>query len=190
MELRRIGLITVSLLSAWTVTLAQTNTEQNHPDFGNRQQQHSWSQNRPEQHGFHGNRANSEQNAPFRRPPLLDERFPKMLELGTLPKDQLQKRMDEWAKQRNLPPERRQQMETRIERFRQRIRSEAMQSANKMGVKVPPNRENEFIQSYWQHKIETEKRLNEQQEPLREQLMQESQRQLRQEFEQQQKQGQ
>lgn len=101
---------------------------------------------------------------PERPKPFLmasDPRFEQMLKLALAGEDELEKAIQDWPDYQEMNAMRRRFLERRIQGFRDRVRSEALGKAEKMGLTIPADRENEFIRDYWTARIRIEKEVRE-----------------------------
>lgn len=115
-------------------------------------------------------------------PPVLDERFEQMLELAVAPEQDVEATMQKWPRLRQLDPEKRARFMEEVARFRERIRSEAVQAGREMGLQLSSDRESEFVRQYWQKRIRVERTLREEMEPRRRELTEQAREELRREF--------
>jgi len=90
-----------------------------------------------------------------------DPRFAEMLKLALVEEDQLKEAIQNWPEYAEMNAMRRRFLERRLEGFRERVRSEAMEKAGQMGLNIPEARENEFIRDYWTARIRIEKEVRE-----------------------------
>jgi|GEM_PF-6520063 len=114
--------------------------------------------------------------------PLLDERFPKMIEIAAAPEEKVNALATQIAASQNLPPEMGERILSQMKEFRKRLRDDALQAAKSMNVTLTPEKEGDFIRDYWTKRMEVEKTLHQEVEPRRKQLMDQAREELCQQY--------
>lgn len=118
-----------------------------------------------------------------RRPiPLWDERFPKMIEIAAAPEEKVQTLATQIAASRNESPEKQQEIVAHIMEFRKHLRDEALQAAKNMNVRLTPDKEGDFIRTFWTKRMEIEKSLHQEVEPRRKQMLEQAREELSKQF--------
>lgn len=79
-------------------------------------------------------------------------------------------------------PEGRERALRRLEGFRRILRDQALRAAEELDLTIPPDREREFVQTYWQRRARDERTLREEMEPRRRELMERLHQDLRDAF--------
>lgn len=97
--------------------------------------------------------------------------FDRMLRLAFSPDDQVISALEKISNLTDEGPESRDRMLRRVEGFRRMLREQALRDAEEMNLRVSPERESEFVQSYWRGRARVERTLREEMEPRRRQLM-------------------
>jgi len=107
-------------------------------------------------------------------PPLLviDERFKKMIDLALLPESDVEQNIDKLPMVAKMTETEKQKFTEHVKGFRNRIRKEALDKAEKIGITLSAEKQDEFVKNFWEKRIEMEKKLNEEIEPRRKKLMQ------------------
>ena len=114
--------------------------------------------------------------------PLLDERFPKMIEIAAAPEEKVNALAAQIVAARNAPPEKQEEMLGHIMDFRKHLRDEALQSAKRLNIPLTPENEGDYVRAFWTKRVEIEKKLRQEIEPRRKQLMDQSRAELAQQF--------
>ncbi|MEM1059652.1 MAG: hypothetical protein AAGK14_10420 [Verrucomicrobiota bacterium] len=102
--------------------------------------------------------------------------------LASLPEKQLQKALDQWPPYQEMKPPERQKLRERIKRLQERRRHAALKFAEDEGIEVTIRDEQEFINAYWDAKLESDKRMMRQIRELRERSQTRLVRELKDEF--------
>lgn len=87
--------------------------------------------------------------------------FTRMLEAALAPPEELEARMSQLPRYQEMDERERQDLRQGIERFRRRVKEDALQDARQRGIAVPEAREAEFVRAYWQRRARIERRVRE-----------------------------
>ncbi|MDD5260412.1 MAG: hypothetical protein PHD76_01045 [Methylacidiphilales bacterium] len=136
--------------------------------------------------GHHGPFGKNEKGPrpPFPHPFLVagDPRFQKMLIIALVPPDQVDKKLAEWPDYKNLDAEKKAQMAQKMGEFRERIHHTALEEAEKLGLQLPDNKKEAFVQAYWNKRIVAESALRKEAEEKDKASMQRIRDELKKEF--------
>lgn len=97
--------------------------------------------------------------------------FERMVFLAFSPPEEVKATIDQLPQFENKGPEPREPLLRRLESFRKNLIEQALRAAEEMNVNVPPAEETNFARSYWRQRIEVERKLREETEPRRRELM-------------------
>ncbi|MEM6820689.1 MAG: hypothetical protein AAF558_01935 [Verrucomicrobiota bacterium] len=88
-----------------------------------------------------------------------DKRFEKMLQLALADEDQLSNAFDQWPGMESLDDRAKRMFTRRVKGFRDRLRREALEEAKNLEITLEEREKNEFIRSYWQQRMQIERRI-------------------------------
>ncbi|GAB4243781.1 MAG: hypothetical protein OHK005_08380 [Candidatus Methylacidiphilales bacterium] len=108
--------------------------------------------------------------------------FERMLRLAFSSEEDVRSAMERMPGLVKEGPEAREKMLRRLEGFRRNLREQAMEAAKELGLDIPPQRERDFVQAYWMQRAKVERTLREEMEPRRRQLLEQAERELREQF--------
>lgn len=108
--------------------------------------------------------------------------FERMLRLALSSEEDVRSAMDRMPGLIKEGPEGREKMLRRLEGFRRNLRDQAMEAAKELGLDIPSQRERDFVQAYWMQRAKVERTLREEMEPRRRQLMEQVERELKEQF--------
>lgn len=97
--------------------------------------------------------------------------FTQMLKMALLPPDQVEVGMQQWPKYQEMDEMAREELRRNLERFRHRIKQEAMEDAQQQRLVIPPGQEGEFVRLYWEKRIQIETRVRQEAETRMKQEM-------------------
>lgn len=87
--------------------------------------------------------------------------------LAGLPPDQLQQKLAQWPPYQQMDAAAREKLMDRIAKLRAKRRKEAMQSARKLGLVVPTDQQEAFVNRFWEVRLQREKRIWQEMQKLR-----------------------
>ncbi len=108
--------------------------------------------------------------------------FDRMLRLAFSSEEDVRAAMEQIPGLANEGPEERNRMLRRLESFRRMLREQALRAAAELDLTVAPDREREFVESYWRARASAERTLREEMEPRRRQLMERMEQELKEKF--------
>jgi len=97
--------------------------------------------------------------------------FSQMLKMSLLPPDKVEAELQQWPKFQQMDEATREDFRKGIERFRHRVRQDALEDARAHNFTVPPGQEEAYLKSYWEKRIQIETRVRQQAEERLEQEM-------------------
>ena len=110
--------------------------------------------------------------------PPDEGRFTQIVTLTLVPREQLQKRLEEWPGYQELSEEQRARLVERIEQVREANRKHALEVAKEFQLQVPAGQEEEFVQMYWRERVAIDQGLREEMSSKRKKLEKESEERL------------
>jgi len=85
--------------------------------------------------------------------------FARMIEAALATEAELEQKLDAWPRYQELDEAAKRDMRNGFERFRRRIREEAMDEATQRGWTIPPGQESAYLRSYWSRRIQIETQI-------------------------------
>lgn len=85
--------------------------------------------------------------------------FARMVEAALAPDHQIQQKLQAWPRFQEMDETGRRELRQSFDRFRRRLRDEALEDATARGWTIPPEREADFIRAYWARRIRVEQAI-------------------------------
>jgi len=99
--------------------------------------------------------------------PEVRERLAQLLQL---PKEQLWQQLMEWPAFKEMSLQEQAEFVNRLAQMREHIRTQALKKATELGIKVPPEKEEAFVNSYIQERMAIERKIWEETQVKRREL--------------------
>jgi len=106
----------------------------------------------------------------------------RLAQLLQLPKDKLWEELMKWPAFHQMTLQEQGDFLNRLAEMRQRIRVQALRKASEMGLKIPPEKEDAFVNSYIEERIAMEKKIWQETQPKRHQLDEEMKSNLKRQY--------
>lgn len=87
--------------------------------------------------------------------------FARMIEAALAPESQVAAHLERWPRYQEMDEAARRDLRQGFERMRRRIREEALEDATARGWTIPPEKEAEFVRTYWARRIQVERTVRE-----------------------------
>jgi hypothetical protein len=87
--------------------------------------------------------------------------YARMIEAALAPESQVAAHLERWPRYQEMDEAARRDLRQGFERMRRRIREEALEDATARGWTIPPEKEDEFVRSYWTRRIRVERAVRE-----------------------------
>lgn len=88
-----------------------------------------------------------------------ESQFARMVEAALAPDAELEQELAAWPRYKELDEAGKREMRHGFERFRRRIREEAMEEAASRGWTISPEQEPAYLRAYWTRRIQIERQL-------------------------------
>ncbi|MEM6602051.1 MAG: hypothetical protein AAF649_11755, partial [Verrucomicrobiota bacterium] len=86
-----------------------------------------------------------------------DPRFEQMLKLALVDMDEFNSAIKEWPQLQQMSEMDKRRFIRRVTLFRQKLREQAMEEAQQLGLNIPEDRKVEYFQNYWTARMRLEK---------------------------------
>ena len=88
-----------------------------------------------------------------------DPRFEEMLKLALVEEDQFNSAVQDWPRLQQMSEIEKRMFLRRVTMFREKLRQEAMEEAEQLGLDIPEDQKVEYFRSYWTARMQLEKEI-------------------------------